>query len=107
MQAIIRHVLAAGGYEVVVASNGAEALAQLRSGIGPCLILLDLAMPVMDGYQFRERQLADPLLTALPVVICSACPDLPRRAAALGAVACIDKSFEFEELLHLVDAHSL
>ena len=65
--------LEAQGYAVVSAANGAEALRALRTDEArPCLILLDLMMPVMNGYEFREHQRADPALAEIPVVVISA-----------------------------------
>ena len=66
-------VLATGGYEVETASNGREAPDRLRGGQTPRLILLDLMMPVMDGWQFREEQANDPTIgmsldSAMPVI---------------------------------------
>ena len=60
------------GYEVATAENGWDALRLLRSGLDPEVILLDLVMPVMNGWQFRKLQLADPSLAAIPVVVVSA-----------------------------------
>jgi CheY-like chemotaxis protein len=63
----------AQGYDVVAAANGAEALEALRrDDKRPCLILLDLMMPVMNGYEFRKEQRADPALATIPVVVISA-----------------------------------
>jgi len=59
------------GYWTISAKHGQEALALLRSGPRPALILLDLVMPVMDGWQFRREQLRDPALAEIPVVILS------------------------------------
>lgn len=59
-------------FEVAGAANGAEALRRLRRGeVKPDVILLDLTMPVMDGWRFRRRQLADERLAAIPVVVVS------------------------------------
>ena len=60
------------GYAVALAANGRAALNHLRKGLRPCAILLDLMMPVMDGWDFRNEQLADPALKDLPVVILTA-----------------------------------
>ena len=54
-------LLADAGYDTMSAENGSRALERMRAR-RPCLVLLDLAMPVMDGWEFRERQLADPEL---------------------------------------------
>jgi CheY-like chemotaxis protein len=61
----------AHGLETVVAANGQEALDRLRAGLRPCVIVLDLAMPVMDGFTFRRAQLADPALADIPVAVMS------------------------------------
>ena len=65
--------LEAAGYAVVSASNGIDALNQLRSGLRVDAIVLDVMMPIMDGWDFRAEQLADPSLRQIPVVVISAC----------------------------------
>ncbi len=55
--------------DAVAAENGRAALDVLRSGLRPCIIVLDLAMPEMDGFAFRRAQLADPAIAELPVVV--------------------------------------
>jgi len=60
------------GFRVVATRNGAHALARLRAGLRPNVILLDVLMPVMDGWDFRAEQLADPALRDVPVVVISA-----------------------------------
>lgn len=63
------------GYRVLVASNGEEALKLLASSTPrPSLILLDLSMPKLDGWQLRKEQLRDPALAAIPVVVVTATP---------------------------------
>lgn len=62
------------GHEVVTAKNGQEALEALETIKQPCLILLDMFMPVMDGWQFLDqlKLRSEDLITSLPIVICSA-----------------------------------
>ena len=73
------------GYPAIGAGNGVEALEILRtSAAPPCLILLDLMMPVMDGREFRERQLENPAWTAIPVIVISAYNDVEQQARALA-----------------------
>ena len=60
------------GFRVVATANGAEALAHLRLGLRANVILLDVLMPIMDGWDFRAAQLADPVLRGIPVVVISA-----------------------------------
>ena len=61
------------GYHVLSASNGIDALNQLRSGLRVDAIVLDVMMPLMDGWDFRAEQLAHPSLRDIPVVVISAC----------------------------------
>src|SRR6476620_2244355 len=65
-------LLRESGYTVDAAVNGAEALAHLRTHPHPCVILLDLMMPVMTGQEFRREQLKDSALAAIPVIVVSA-----------------------------------
>jgi CheY-like chemotaxis protein len=62
----------AGDYKVVAMASGREALQQLRNGLRPHVIILDLLMPEMDGLEFLDAVRADPNLTNLPVIIISA-----------------------------------
>lgn len=65
-------VLESSGHAAVGAADGYAALEMLRGGMRPCVILLDLMMPGMNGWQFREQQLKDPALAPIPVVLISA-----------------------------------
>jgi CheY-like chemotaxis protein len=107
IQRIIEYALLAGGYEIVAVSDGEAALARLRDGLRPCVILLDLMMPGMDGHKFRELQLNDPAISAVPVIVSSACTELERRAAAVGATAYIEKPFTLRQLRCMVDLYSV
>jgi CheY-like chemotaxis protein len=60
------------GYSVQTASNGAEALSYLESAPPPVVILLDLTMPVMDGFRFRAAQLKKPAIADVPVIVITA-----------------------------------
>jgi CheY-like chemotaxis protein len=68
----IKDVLEDEGYEVSQAANGLEALKELRRKNQVCLILLDLMMPVMNGWEFRQQQLQDQELAGIPTVIITA-----------------------------------
>lgn len=92
-------ILEEAGYTVVTAANGREALDLLRAGERPCVILLDLKMPVMSGWEFREEQRHDPAVAAIPVVVLSADGDLDEVCAALGAAACFSKPIDPDDLL--------
>ena len=95
-------LLAAEGYQVTTAPDGLAALDQLRNGNRPSLIVLDLMMPVMDGWQFRGEQRGDPKLADIPVIVCSAGGRVSQRAASLEAVAYFDKPVEPAELLSVI-----
>jgi CheY-like chemotaxis protein len=67
----LREILEEEGYGVATASNGQEAIEKLDGGDPPALILLDLLMPVMDGWQFLARQQSHPLSRPVPIVLLS------------------------------------
>lgn len=96
-------ILELSGYEAVGASNGREALQRLASGELPDLILLDLMMPVMNGWQFREAQRRSPRLAGIPVVITSADRDAQRVAQDLGVAALLTKPMAVKDLMATVD----
>ena len=98
--------LALEGYRVSTASNGLEALKSLREGPSPQLILLDLMMPVMNGWQFRSAQKDDPSLAAIPVIVLSAVGNHVQKIEPLDAVAFMRKPFDLELLLQYVDRYA-
>jgi CheY-like chemotaxis protein len=99
----IETILEDHGYSVSVAANGQEALDKLRSMAElPRLILLDLMMPVMDGWQFRAAQKAEPGLADVPVVLLSAHVDVRDAAERLGALAWLKKPIDIDALLKAV-----
>ena len=85
------------GFDVIEAANGREALDKLHSEQAS-LVLLDLMMPVMDGWQFREAQLRDPALAGIPVVVMSA-----SDPAGISANARITKPVELDLLLATIE----
>jgi len=99
----LTEILREEGWQVQSAGHGKEALALLRAGQPlPKVILLDLMMPVMNGWQFRAEQLADPDLGRLPVVIVSAAGNIEQTAAQLGATAFVRKPVVMDALLRAV-----
>jgi DNA-binding response OmpR family regulator len=92
LRQLMRLILAHEGFEVFEAANGEQALA-LAATIDPALILLDVMMPDLDGYDVCRRLKNDQRTSAVPVVFVSAAADVMRRNAAqnLGAVACLRK----------------
>ncbi|HLY37048.1 MAG TPA: response regulator, partial [Candidatus Binatia bacterium] len=77
------------GYPAESVNDGQQALARLRDRKPPSLVLLDLMLPVMDGFEFRVQQLQDPALARIPVIVVSAGGDLVRKAETLHADACL------------------
>jgi CheY-like chemotaxis protein len=98
----LRELLEDQGYRVMWAANGKEALARLRAGHAPKLILLDLMMPVMDGTEFLRAQRLDPELAPIPVVVISADHGLEQKIRGLPADGYLAKPFELETLLDTV-----
>lgn len=94
------------GYRVARAVDGRDALEQLTQGLSPSLILLDLAMPRMDGFAFRAWQLGDERFAAIPVVAYSGAVDVERAERALGVPA-LRKPVDIERLLQFVATHAL
>jgi CheY-like chemotaxis protein len=98
-------ILEEEGYAVATAANGQEALDQLRSGPPPRLILLDLMMPVMNGWQFRAEQRQDPALAAIPVVVISADTNIGDKATQLGVREYFRKPIEITGLLEMLERY--
>ena len=90
------------GYGVEQVTNGREALEHLRHSAAPCIILLDLMMPVMSGWEFREQQRQDPALAQIPVAILTGVRNSADRVEALDAVGYFQKPVNFQELLTTV-----
>jgi len=97
-------VLAERGYEVLTAPGGQQALAQARTHV-PDLMLLDIMMPQMDGWEVLRLLRIDPRTAAIPVAMISARTDAKDRVQGLqeGAIDYICKPFSLEELLAKVD----
>jgi CheY-like chemotaxis protein len=91
------------GIETVAARNGLEGLQKLREA-KPSVILLDLSMPVMDGWRFREEQqrLAEHRLAAVPVIVMSALLDWDKHARTLRADDAIPKPIDLDRMLAAV-----
>ncbi len=92
LREVLRELLEDAGFGVRCAADGVEALALLRS-TAIALVLLDMHMPTMDGFEFRARQLAEPALAQIPVVVLTG-----DRHVAPGGVEMVLKPFEPEPL---------
>jgi CheY-like chemotaxis protein len=97
----LQELLQEEGYSVATAENGAVALRRLQH-MRPQLILLDLTMPVMDGIRFREHQMNDEALAAIPTIVMTARNDPGKDAGPLLVRACLSKPIDLDELLTLV-----
>jgi CheY-like chemotaxis protein len=98
---MLEMLLDSEGYEVSTACNGADAL-EVLPGLHPDVILLDMKMPVMDGWEFMDRYRTLPNATA-PVVVISAAQDTARRAAEVGAQGYVAKPFAIDDLLRVLE----
>lgn len=87
------------GHHALTAADGREALALLRAGIVPDLILLDLSMPTMNGKEFRAAQQADPWLDRIPVIVLSAEDLAEKEVAQLGCCGVLRKPSPGETIL--------
>lgn len=93
------------GYSVMRAAHGAEALDHLNSSKHPNAILLDLMMPVMDGWQLRGELLKDPALARIPIIVLSGVADPRRETTLLGAAGYVNKPLKLAHLLNLLAEH--
>ncbi len=96
-------LLRAGGYFVFAAANGKEAMKFLAGNPLPDVILLDMFMPGMDGWQFRRAQEADPHLSAIPVIVVSAVGAAQNSAVRSGVADFLQKPVAADELLHALE----
>ena len=100
IQRVMTKFLKLEGFTPAVAANGEEALAYLRGGGDACVIVLDLRMPVMDGWAFRKEQRLDPSLARIPIVVLSGVE--AERIPELDAVAAFRKPVSFPDVLDVV-----
>jgi CheY-like chemotaxis protein len=103
---LMQLILERSGYSVRVAADGLDALQQLRTGLEPGLILLDLMMPRMDGEQFLKRMRGDHHVD-IPVVILSGHVSAQAKARELHAACCLMKPVESNDLLQAVKQFAL
>lgn len=101
----ITDVLEMRGFRVKTAVNGAQALEILRGGGRPCVILLDLMMPILNGWEFCAEQRKDAALAALPVVVISGGGSTNAKAADLGVTEFLRKPLELAAILEVVGEH--
>ena len=99
MRESMRDLLEDAGFEVVCAIEGQQALDRLREGASPDVILLDLMMGGMDGYQLLAELRRDPRHAGVPVLVLTAQGRSTIGAEQLGVAGLIRKPFDFDDLL--------
>jgi DNA-binding response OmpR family regulator len=98
-------VLEDEGFGIRAAADGRQALDVLRAGPPlPDLILLDLMMPVMNGFQFREQQLKNAAFAEIPVIVVTADANARAKAESLNAAGFVQKPLKIQPLLDLIRA---
>jgi CheY-like chemotaxis protein len=97
LREIIQDVLAGEGYQVICATDGAQALDRLAGGLRPGLVLLDFYMPRLDGWAFLERMRKDLALGEVPVVAISG-----SEVSHPSVTAVLRKPFDITEMLEIV-----
>lgn len=98
---LLEMALSMSGYAVTTAVNGQDALVAARRQ-HPRVILLDIAMPVMDGITFRHQQLQDATLADIPVICVSGRHDAEHASNLMRAAACIPKPFDLDDVVSRV-----
>jgi len=103
---MIAELLGYEGYQVITCTSGSDALAR-ASNNPPALILLDLMMPQMSGWQVISALRSTPQTRSIPIVLLSARRDLPATAKELGVEHFLEKPFDLDELLQLIQQYVL
>jgi CheY-like chemotaxis protein len=97
---MLRELLEEEHYQVIAVSNGAEALETLRSAAVPNVILLDVSMPIMDGFDFLRHRNEDPRLSSVPVVLVTNAKPHERPTAGVNDV--VRKPIDIDEVLFAI-----
>lgn len=98
----LRALLEIEGFRVEAAHDGLAAIAALMAGLRPCVILLDLDLPVFSGEAFRRVQLENREFASIPVVLVSGARDLPDIAARLQVAGYAAKPIEVDAIVELI-----
>jgi CheY-like chemotaxis protein len=101
IRGLVADALRAEGYAVDLAAHGREALEAMRARL-PATVILDLMMPVMDGFSFMEACHQEQLCDNVPIVVISAVQDALQRIHDVPVHACIAKPFDLDDLLRTV-----
>ena len=105
IRGVLTQILQDEGHPVSTASNGLEALQKLNDSVRPCVILLDLMMPVMNGWEFMSRRRDMDEIAAIPVVVISADRAAREKASAIGAEDCLEKPIDLNRLIDTVERY--
>jgi CheY-like chemotaxis protein len=103
---LLVELLESEGYSVAQATHGAEGLSYLVNNPNPDLILMDLMMPVMDGYGFRAEQMKNSKWSTIPVVVMSAEAAAREKLKPYAVTAFLSKPVELEAILDAVERYS-
>ncbi len=111
LRSILQIVLTEAGFDVQVCPHGKAAMELLetakKDGLLPSMVILDLTMPLVDGWQVAAWLDADPMLRDIPVVVTSATEEHGAAAKSLHADAYLVKPYDTDEILGIVDLFSL
>jgi CheY-like chemotaxis protein len=99
---LLMMLLEDAGHHVVSAANGLDAQQLMMAGLRPDLIILDLMMPVMSGWELRHWMLRNPELASIPTIIITGDKKSMESNADLHATACLSKPFELQQLFNLL-----
>jgi CheY-like chemotaxis protein len=103
---LLVELLQGEGYDVTSAVNGLEGLKCLEQNPIFNLILIDLMMPVMDGYTFRTEQMKNPKFSKIPVVVMSAEANAKEKLKSFGITAFLSKPVELDTIIKTVELYS-
>jgi two-component system OmpR family response regulator len=105
IRGLMADALRGEGYDVDMAAHGAEALDAMRERC-PATVLLDLMMPIMDGFEFIRACQQEQLCRGVPIVVISAVQDALNRVNELPITACLAKPFDLDELVKIVGRYA-
>jgi CheY-like chemotaxis protein len=105
IRGLVADALRIEGYVVDLAAHGREALEALRAR-RPATIVLDLMMPIMDGFMFLEACHKERLCVGVPIVVISAVQDALKRSAEVPIHACLAKPFDLDDLVRMVGRYA-
>lgn len=103
LRTIYEEVLSDGGFAVTAARDGVDALEKLDNGVHPCVLVIDLRMPRMSGWELADRLRADERWNRVPLVVVAAYYRIAEEADRLGARAWLQKPIDLGRLVRVVE----